>query len=265
SASAIRSGAEMPTLRKLMAEGSSTLEARSILPSNSAPNWSSMFMGAGNELHGYNTWGSTKPDFPAREIGRGGVFPNIFGVYRDSNSKAEIGIAYEWDVIRKLTDTTALNFSLFAPTSDTNQRGITDASVKYIKEKKPNLFVASFGDPDHTGHTYGWGSKEYMSRLTELDGYLSELLAAIKAAGIEDSSLVIVTADHGGKEKSHGSGSMEEMQIPIVIWGYGVKKNHQMTSSIMIYDIASTIISAKHLSQPQVWIGRPIWDGFALK
>lgn len=261
-ANAIKAGADMPTLRKLMSEGSYTLEARSILPSNSAPNWSSMFMGAGNELHGYNTWGSTKPDFPARVVGRGGVFPNIFGSYRDADAKAEIGIVYEWDVIHKLTDTTAVNFDRYFPTSETDKRGVTDGAVKYIKEKKPNLFVVSFGEPDGVGHKYGWGSPEYMAKLTELDGYLAELIAAIKAAGIEDKSLVIVGADHGGKGKNHGAGSMEEMQIPIVFWGNGVVKNHEMTNSIMIYDIASTVLSAKHIIQPQVWIGRPICEAF---
>lgn len=261
-ANAIKSGADMPTLKKLMSEGSYTLEARSILPSNSAPNWASMFMGAGNELHGYNTWGSTKPDFPARQISRGGVFPNIFGTYRDANSKAEIGIVYEWNVIHKLTDTTAVNFDRFIPVSETNPKGITDAAVKYIKEKKPNLFVVSFGEPDGVGHKYGWCSAEYMKKLTELDGYLAELIEAIKAAGIVDNSLVIVAADHGGKGKNHGAGSMEEMQIPIVFWGNGVLKNHEMESSIMIYDIASTVMSAKHIAQPQVWIGRPIKEAF---
>ena len=43
----------MPNFNRLMKEGASTLNNRSILPSSSAPNWASMFTGVGPELHGY--------------------------------------------------------------------------------------------------------------------------------------------------------------------------------------------------------------------
>lgn len=45
--------ADMPNVKKLMSEGSYTLAKRSVLPSSSAVNWASMYMGAGPELHGY--------------------------------------------------------------------------------------------------------------------------------------------------------------------------------------------------------------------
>ena len=45
--------ADMPNVKKLMEDGSYTLKKRSALPSSSAINWASMFMGAGPELHGY--------------------------------------------------------------------------------------------------------------------------------------------------------------------------------------------------------------------
>ena len=38
--------AEMPNVKKLMEEGSYTLKKRSVLPSSSAVNWASMYMGA---------------------------------------------------------------------------------------------------------------------------------------------------------------------------------------------------------------------------
>lgn len=44
--------ADMPNVKKLMEDGSYTLKKRSALPSSSAINWASMFMGAGPELHG---------------------------------------------------------------------------------------------------------------------------------------------------------------------------------------------------------------------
>ena len=61
--------ADMPNVKKLMDAGSYTLENRCVLPSSSAVNWASMFMGAGPELHGFTEWGSQKPDLPS-PIGR---------------------------------------------------------------------------------------------------------------------------------------------------------------------------------------------------
>ena len=55
--------ADIPTIKQLMADGAYTLEKRSALPSSSAINWASMFMGAGPELHGYTQWGPKHLNF----------------------------------------------------------------------------------------------------------------------------------------------------------------------------------------------------------
>ena len=44
--------ANIPNIKQLMNDGSYTLTKRSVLPSSSAVNWASMFMGAGPEIHG---------------------------------------------------------------------------------------------------------------------------------------------------------------------------------------------------------------------
>ncbi len=44
--------ADMPNVKWLMQEGAYTLKKRAVLPSSSAVNWASIFMGAGPKLHG---------------------------------------------------------------------------------------------------------------------------------------------------------------------------------------------------------------------
>lgn len=70
--------ADIPNTKSLMENGSYTLKKRSTLPSSSAINWASMFMGAGPELHGYTEWGSKTPELPSRELNQHGIFPTIF-------------------------------------------------------------------------------------------------------------------------------------------------------------------------------------------
>lgn len=53
--------ADMPVVKSMMEHGCYTLQKRTVLPSSSAPNWASMFMGVPTKLHGYTQWGSKTP------------------------------------------------------------------------------------------------------------------------------------------------------------------------------------------------------------
>ena len=83
--------ADMPNVKRLMAEGSYTLKKRSVLPSSSAVNWASMYMGAGPELHGYTEWGSQTPELPSRVVNAHRIFPTVFSLLREAAPDAEIG------------------------------------------------------------------------------------------------------------------------------------------------------------------------------
>lgn len=256
-------GADMPTVREIMAKGAVDLKSRSVLPSSSAVNWASMFMGAGPEIHGYTEWGSRTPELPSRIVNSDGRFPNIFGLYRDKKPDAEIGCIYEWGGIHHLMDTLALNYEEQAPAiTDENPAGCTPFAIKYIKEKKPNLLAIIYDKPDGTGHTYGWTSPEYYAMLTHLDNALKKIVKAVEEAGILDNTVFIITSDHGGIDKGHGGKTMDEMERPLIFWGKGIKKGHQITESTMVYDIASTIAYLLDIEQPQVWVGRPVMSVF---
>ena len=81
-----------------------------------------------------------------------------------------------------------------------------------------------FDNPDHVGHVDGHDTPAYYAKLKELDGYVGRIVDAIKEAGIYDNSIIIVTADHGGINKGHGGKTMQEMQIPLIFCGKGIKK-----------------------------------------
>ena len=91
--------ADMPNVKSLMEKGCWTLCKRTVLPSSSAPNWASMFMGAGPELHGYTTWGAQHSELPSRVILKNNIFPTVFQIARDSYPEAEIGVLYDWSGI----------------------------------------------------------------------------------------------------------------------------------------------------------------------
>lgn len=254
--------ADIPAIKQLMKDGCHTLEKRSVLPSSSAVNWASMFMGACPELHGYTEWGSKTPELPSREVNPNGIFPTIFYLLREARPKAEIGCLYEWDGIKYLVDTLALSHHVLAPDYNTHPEALCGMAENYIKEKQPTLLAVCFDNPDHVGHQAGHDTPEYYAKLEELDTYVARIVQAVKDAGMLKETIFIVTADHGGIEKGHGGKTMQEMQTPFIISGKNIKKGIEFHESMMQYDIASTIAYIFELEQPQVWIGRPMTQVF---
>lgn len=254
--------AEMPAVKSLMEKGCWTLQKRTVLPSSSAPNWASMFMGAGPELHGYTTWGSQHPELPSRVILKHNIFPTVFQVARDRYPDAEIGVLYDWDGIKYLVDTLSLSFHAQSPDYVKYPGELCSMAEKYIKEKKPMLVAVCFDEPDHTGHTAGHDTPEYYAKLKVLDGYIARIVKAVEDAGISDDTIFIVTSDHGGTGTGHGGITMQEMETPFIIAGKGIRQGGEMTESMMQYDVASTIARILALRQPQVWIGRPMTEVF---
>lgn len=256
------SKAEMPNVKKLMDDGSYTLKKRSVLPSSSAVNWASMFMGAGPELHGYTEWYSKTPELPSREVNKNGIFPTVFSLLHESDPKAEIGCIYEWETIRCLVDTFALNYDKHVSEAESNPAAAAQYAADYIKKAHPNLLAVIIDNPDHVGHAAGHDTPEYYVVLKELDKYVGQIVNAVKEAGMLDETIFIVTADHGGINKGHGGKTMEEMETAFIISGKNIKKGHEITESMMQFDVASTIAHIFKLEQPQVWIGRPVLSAF---
>ena len=254
--------ADMPNVKALMAEGCWTLQKRAVLPSSSAVNWATMFMGACPELHGYTTWGSKTPEIPSRVVYKNNIFPTMFQLLRDAQPEAEIGCLYEWDGIKYLVDTLATSYHAQTPKGKEYTDEMCKMSVNYIKEKKPVLGAFIWDNPDHVGHAAGHDTPEYYANLKELDGYIGEVIQATKDAGIYEDCIFIVTSDHGGINKGHGDKSMQEVETPFIIAGKGVKKGGEIQESMMQFDCAPTVLHIFGLEGPQVWTGRPMTQVF---
>ncbi len=250
--------ADMPTLKMMMEKGAYSLTTRSVLPSSSAVNWASMLMASPPELHGYTQWGSQKPELPSRVIGPGGIFPSVLGQIKVQKPAKMTAVIYNWDGIgylfeQKMTDT-VINAS--------TDNEVIDKTVRMIKDIKPNFLFTYFDEPDGVGHNIGHDTPAYYEQMTKNDLHLTKIMQAVKEAGIEKETLIIVAADHGGINKGHGSITMAEMQTPLIFFGKGVKQQPEMQQSIMIYDIGATIAWIFDLKFPQVWTGRPIKEAF---
>ena len=246
----------MPNTRALMAEGCYTLQKRTVLPSDSAPNWASMFAGAPNEFHGWSNNGSG-PDVKPIYLNENGSFPTIFSLIREQMPEAETACVYEWGGIKPLIDHQSINFCV-----KEKPENIASVSTEYIKSKKPDFMVIIYDDPDHVGHASGHATQQYYAKMEELDACLGEILASVKEAGIYDDSIFIITSDHGGNGTSHGGRSLMEMDTPFIIAGKNIKQGGEFTEAMMQYDTAATIAEAFGLQTPQIWRGQSMSQVF---
>ncbi|MFD1771874.1 alkaline phosphatase [Sphingobacterium suaedae] len=252
--------ADMPHVKALMSDGAWTLKARSVLPSSSAVNWASMLMGTGPTMHGYTEWGSQTPEIPSIEQNRYRLFPSIFGVIREQRPHAKTAAVYSWPGIGYLIEKDAISTVVSA---NDNEDLCTEEAIRVIKAEKPMFMFIHFDEPDHTGHAAGHRTEAYYTKLTEVDARIGKIKQAISDAGIADQTILIVTSDHGGKDKGHGGKSLDEVEVPWIMHGVGVKKGTPLSSHIITYDMATTIAWILGIKPPQSWRGQAITEAFA--
>ena len=256
---------EMPYTKQLASEGALTLEKRAVLPSSSAVNWASIFMGVGPEVHGYLNWGSKAPEMqqPTGTVMKDNIFPTVFQEARRQHPDMHMAYFYEWDGMKYLADTLAFNHHEQTKGGETSAK-----AAAYIKANKPDVAVVVFDNPDHAGHSKGWGSPDYYEAMKVLDKDVARIVEAVKEAGIADETTIMITGDHGGINKGHGGTSMNEINSPLVLWGNGIRKGVRISDMVMGYDLAATMAHILDVDAPDCWRGRNIdqaFDGYLPK
>jgi predicted AlkP superfamily pyrophosphatase or phosphodiesterase len=137
---------------------------------------------------------------------------------------------------------------------------IMQAAIDQIPQGFDLMFI-HIGSPDYRGHKYGWMSDAQFTALRDGDAALGLLVAALDQYGIRDSTLLIVTSDHGGHDQTHVGTVIEDLLIPWVASGPGIKPG-PLTTQVHTMDTAATAAYVLDLPIPAEWDGTPIMEIF---
>jgi len=261
----------MPVVNHLLEEGAHTWTAKTIVPSKTLPAHVSMLTGFDPAKHHvlWNDW------IPTNGLVR---VPTIFSDAKAADLSTAMFVGKE--KFRHLVlPGTVDDFDFNPEKSQTvskvvaGEKTITKEgtvlanfvaldAVRYIKQTKPNLCFIHFADPDSVGHKYGWGSKEQIQTFADMDVAIGMILKAIGDAGIAHKSVLIITADHGGHDKTHGLNTPDDMNIPWIVWGVGVKHGFEIEAPVVTYDTAATALWLLGVPRPRNLDGFPVSSAF---
>lgn len=249
--------ADMPNLRTLIRDGSYTFWAKTTAVSITLPSHTSMLTGVVPWKHGI-VWNE---DLPFSEP----VYPKVPTVMAMATRAG-----YETAMIAGKSKFGTLNppgtiSHVFFP-SGTNEsvdnEVVTREAVKILETYKPALTVIHFPDVDGAGHSKGWGSRDQFERIEKTDTCLGELLAALDRAGTRASTVILVTADHGGAGLTHGAEDARSRHIPWIISGPGIRKFNDLTQDasleVRTEDTTATVCYLLGLMQQPYFDGKPV-------
>ncbi|HLF14689.1 MAG TPA: alkaline phosphatase family protein [Bacteroidota bacterium] len=249
-----------PNIDILIRRGALSLATRAVMPTVSAPNWSSMLMGAGPEQHGItrNGWTRANTTIVPADRDADGYFPSIFKIVREQMPRSKTAMFYDWDELANFYNPKDIDAEVFS--KDYHETVLKAAS--YIVAERPAFTFIYIGHADDVGHESGHGTESYWKSVADVDEALGDLFSELIKGGLFDSLLFFVITDHGGVGHGHGGESMDEIEVPWIVSGPGTLVNRMLVKPNNSLNTASTVAWALGLRQPDSWIGRPVLEAF---
>jgi predicted AlkP superfamily pyrophosphatase or phosphodiesterase len=243
------------TLKRLAREGSYSYNARTITPSLTLPSHTSMITGVEPRIHGI-TWNENRVD------SEGVVHvPTIFSLARAQGLTT--AAVFSKGKFEHLLLPGSVDFATLPEGNNHWYAGRTATEVEnYLAEGRPDLLFVHFGEPDYAGHTLGWMGFTYGWAVRRADSGVARVLAAADKAFGKGEYTVIVTADHGGHGRTHGTEAETDMTIPWIAWGKGVRVGQELPHGVHTTDTAATVLWLLGVREPDVYAGVPVQSAF---
>jgi len=243
-----------PTMSALAQQGTIAARALTIRRSTTLASHASMISGVDDDQHGL-TWNSWRPNRP------GILFPSALRIAARAGLDAALVVTKP-----KLQH-------LLGPWPDgvtlTQTRGSCTAVVRHAEEwlrtTRAGVALLHFPEPDSAGHRRGWMSNAYRAAVDQADRCLGDVVHALAARPQgRERVLLIVTADHGGHQRSHGTMLDVDRHIPWIAWGGAARSGVRIDRPVSTMDTAATVLDALGLPRVDGMRGQPVREALRL-
>lgn len=220
-------GAERaPVLHRLMAEGASTLNARTARElTDTLPNHTGMLTGRriDEERGGHGvTWNDDRTEPATVHDAAGEPVESVFSVVSDgAGTPALFASKSKFALFERSWGDSIDRFLV----REHNGRLAGRVRSDLIEHERSFRFV-HFSRPDKVGHHRGFRSQAYLDAVARTDTLLGRVVAALEEQGLADQAVLVVTADHGGAGGSHRDPTrLANYRVPFLAWGAGVARD----------------------------------------
>ena len=232
-----------PFARALTERSAWSMRAQTVFPSVTLPCHMSLFHSVDPQRHGIltNTYVPQARPLEGR-----------FDRLRACGKRT--GFFYTWEPLRdlgrpgSLTVSTLMKLSAY-PGCDAR---IADAAIDGLRRDEIDFLFLYRGDVDECGHKNGWMSAPYLDCVRKALDALERVYAALP-----ENAAFILTADHGGHARLHGSTEPEDMTIPLLLSGPRFTPG-ELREAPSIKDIPVTVAALLDVPAPDEWEGRSL-------
>ena len=231
-------------VKEILNSSTYTLDARTMLPSVTLPCHMSMFHSVPPERHCTLSNDYVKPVHPVT-----GLFEQLSRVGK------RCAMYYGWEPLRDISTVGSLDAAEYINSYSFEHTDgmLTDRALNYIKLAKPDfVFLYMVETDDKGGHDSGWMSETYLSYVHDAIGNAKRVIDET-----EGEYTVIITADHGGHDRSHGSDMPEDMTIPMILRGDAFKAGEEI-HGVSILDVAPTVADVLGVPAAREWEGKSL-------
>mgnify|MGYP003393968120 CR=1 FL=1 len=235
----------LPNVERIKKEGVSSFQAETVFPSITLVSHVSMLTGLSPARHKID-WNDWEPEKGFVKV------DTIFEIAKKAGLSTAMVVGKE-KFRHLLKEGTVDKFVI-----GKNAAEIGRISAELFAKEKPNLLFVHFAEIDNAGHKYGWLSKEQNAAAAASDAGLGILMKAIDDAKQWNNTTLILSSDHGGHEKTHGTAADSDRLIPWLAMGAKATKGKKLPKKIMTFDTAATALRVLGLPVPKDWDGKSI-------
>lgn len=237
---------DVPEAQAMIARGSFAMDAQTVFPSVTLPCHMSLFHSVDPGRHGTTT-NQFMPQ--VRPI------DGLFDVLRMARKRT--AMFYNWHQLRNICRPGSLLLEYFQQGSilgwEETSVSLTDAAIDHIKKFDPDFTFCYFGYPDEMGHAHGWMREQYQYAINLCWKETQRIVDTLS-----EDYVVIVLADHGGHDRTHGTMMPEDMTIPVIITGGPFPSGVKM-ENVSIKDIAPTVAALLGVEAAPEWEGKVLY------